>query len=54
MGSEVQRNPYRDAYMAANDELDQIMEQCARLRARKEKLEVAVEALRPVVGASER
>ena len=53
MGSEVQPNPYRDAYMAANAELDQIMELCARLRARKETLEVAVEALRPLVEASE-
>lgn len=49
MGSEVQRNPYRDAYVSANTELDEIMEQCARLRVRKEKIEVAIDALRQVI-----
>lgn len=49
MGSEVQRNPYRDAYIAANAELDEVIEQFAKLRARKQKVETALEALQQLV-----
>ena len=49
MGTEVQRNPYRDAYLSANAELDEVIEQFAQLRTRKQKVEAALEALRQVV-----
>ena len=52
MGSEVQRNPYREAYIAANSELDEVIEQFTQLRARKQKVEAALEALRQLVEGS--
>ena len=49
MGTEVQRNPYRDAYLTANAELDEVIEQFSQLRTRKQKVEAALEALRQLV-----